>query len=84
MRPSAPVPTPPVPDGGAQPVQQKSKVPVLEKSFVDQLSAEEQAALNSKLQEAVEADKKVLCLFCSELPHFGMFSFWNIDMSPSI
>ncbi|XP_072994253.1 uncharacterized protein [Typha latifolia] len=42
-----------------QPVQQKSKIPVLEKHLVDQLSKEEQSSLNSKFQEAVDAEKKV-------------------------
>ncbi|KAF9611960.1 hypothetical protein IFM89_037180 [Coptis chinensis] len=39
--------------------QQKSRVPVLEKHLVNQLSNEEQSSLNSKLHEATEADKKV-------------------------
>lgn len=43
-----------------QPSQQKLKVPVLEKHLVDQLSEEEQDSLNSKFQEASQADKKVL------------------------
>lgn len=43
----------------SQPVQQKPKVPVLEKHLVDQLSSVEQNSLNSKFQEAVDADKKV-------------------------
>ncbi|KAF2312510.1 hypothetical protein GH714_034914 [Hevea brasiliensis] len=42
-----------------QPPQQKRKVPVLEKHLVDQLSQEEQDSLNSKFQEAAQADKKV-------------------------
>ncbi|KAL1091999.1 hypothetical protein V6Z11_D07G193900 [Gossypium hirsutum] len=51
----------PVPQTDAQPLptQQKSKVPVLEKNLVDQLSQEEQDALNSKFKEATEANKKV-------------------------
>ncbi|KAJ6353406.1 hypothetical protein OIU76_002427 [Salix suchowensis] len=42
-----------------QPTQQKPRVPVLEKHLVHQLSQEEQDALNSKFQEASQADKKV-------------------------
>ncbi|KAL1162411.1 hypothetical protein V6Z11_A07G198400 [Gossypium hirsutum] len=51
----------PVPQTDAQPLptQQKSKVPVLEKNLVDQLSQEEQDALNLKFKEATEANKKV-------------------------
>uniref|UniRef100_A0A7N0UHU6 Uncharacterized protein n=1 Tax=Kalanchoe fedtschenkoi TaxID=63787 RepID=A0A7N0UHU6_KALFE len=39
--------------------QQKSRVPILEKHLVDQLSKEEQDALNSKFGEATESEKKV-------------------------
>ncbi|CAL1400046.1 unnamed protein product [Linum trigynum] len=42
-----------------QPTQPKPKVPVLEKHLVDQLSQEEQDSLNSKFQEAYQADKQV-------------------------
>lgn len=52
-------------DGDAEPVQQKSKVPVLETHLVNQLSKEEQDALSSKLQDATDADKKVSSLPCS-------------------
>ncbi|XP_039004002.1 epidermal growth factor receptor substrate 15-like 1 [Hibiscus syriacus] len=38
---------------------QKSKVPVLEKNLVDQLSQEEQVSLNSRFKEATDANKKV-------------------------
>ncbi|XP_010940223.1 uncharacterized protein [Elaeis guineensis] len=51
--------TPSQTDVTAQPTEQKSRVPVLEKHLVDQLSNEEQSALNSKFQEATDADKKV-------------------------
>ncbi|KAF5207708.1 Calcium-binding ef hand family protein [Thalictrum thalictroides] len=44
---------------GTQPTQQKPRVPVLEKHLVNQLSNDEQSSLNSKFQEATEADKKV-------------------------
>ena len=62
---------PPLPhraDEGKQTNQQKSKVPVLEKHFVNQLSKEEQDMLNTKFQEAAAANKKVLFfLFVSSL-----------------
>jgi len=48
-----------LPDEDVQPAQQKSKVPVLEKHLTSQLSEEEQNSLNSKFQEATEANKKV-------------------------
>ncbi|KAL3838817.1 hypothetical protein ACJIZ3_023408 [Penstemon smallii] len=40
-------------------IQQKAKVPVLEKHLLDQLSTEEQDSLNKKFQEAKDAEKKV-------------------------
>lgn len=62
---------PPLPhraDEGKQTNQQKSKVPVLEKHFVNQLSKEEQDMLNTKFREAADANKKVLFfLFVSSL-----------------
>lgn len=59
-RPPRPGPVPiPQEDEAMQPRQQKPRVPVLEKHLVDQLSSEEQNSLNSKFQEATEADKKV-------------------------
>lgn len=42
-----------------RPPKKKSAVPVLEKQLVDQLSNEEQTALNAKLKEATDADTKV-------------------------
>ncbi|OMO83384.1 hypothetical protein COLO4_22557 [Corchorus olitorius] len=51
-----------------QPAQQKSKVPVLEKNFVDQLSQEEQDSLNSKFKEATEANKKALLFSLTSPP----------------
>ncbi|CAI9110472.1 OLC1v1010500C3 [Oldenlandia corymbosa var. corymbosa] len=58
-KPPRPVPVP-LPDDGMQPSrQQKPKVPVLEKHLLDQLSSEEQNSLNSKFQEASDAEKKV-------------------------
>ncbi|XP_042038142.1 epidermal growth factor receptor substrate 15-like 1 [Salvia splendens] len=55
-RPPRPVPVP-HPD---EPVQQKAKVPELEKHLLDQLSSEEQNALNKKFEEAKDAEKKVV------------------------
>ncbi|KAF4363910.1 hypothetical protein G4B88_004210 [Cannabis sativa] len=58
-------PRPPVPvalpkaDEEPPVTQPKSRVPELDKHFVDQLSTEEQNSLNSKFKEATEADKKV-------------------------
>lgn len=49
-------------DNTIEAVQPKSRVPVLEKYLVDQLSKEEQSALNTKFQEASDADKKVYLL----------------------
>ncbi|XP_022879738.1 epidermal growth factor receptor substrate 15-like 1 isoform X2 [Olea europaea var. sylvestris] len=46
-------------DDNMQPSQQKPKVPVLEKHLVDQLSSEEQDSLNTKFQDAKDAEKKV-------------------------
>lgn len=46
-------------DEDVQPKQRKPTVPTLEKHLVDQLSNEERNSLNSKFQEATEADKKV-------------------------
>ncbi|KAJ4837929.1 hypothetical protein Tsubulata_022521 [Turnera subulata] len=62
--PTAPAARPPRPPPAShadekQPTQQKPKVPVLEKHMLDQLSQEEQDSLNSKFQEASQADKKV-------------------------
>ncbi|XP_042016866.1 intersectin-2-like isoform X2 [Salvia splendens] len=42
-----------------EPNQQKAKVPELEKHLLDQLSTEEQNALNKKSEEAKDAEKKV-------------------------
>ncbi|KAF7810724.1 epidermal growth factor receptor substrate 15-like 1 [Senna tora] len=44
---------------GPQNKQQKSRVPVLEKHLISQLSSDEQNSINSKFQDATEADKKV-------------------------
>ncbi|OVA00637.1 EPS15 homology (EH) [Macleaya cordata] len=59
VRPQVQVPPHPQGDRGVPPNQQKSRVPVLEKHLVNQLSKEEQNSLNSKFEEATEADKKV-------------------------
>ena len=52
----------PKPDEGPQDKQQKSKVPVLEKHLISQLSSDEQNSINLKFQEATEADKKAFIL----------------------
>lgn len=65
-RPPRPVPVP-ITEANEQQqhLPKQRKVPVLEKHLVDQLSTEEQKSLNSKFQEATEADKKVkTCNFC--------------------
>ncbi|XP_047314899.1 epidermal growth factor receptor substrate 15-like 1 isoform X2 [Impatiens glandulifera] len=49
----------PLADESKPPSPQKSKVPVLEKNLVHQLSEGEQNSLNSKFQDATEANKKV-------------------------
>ncbi|WMV14556.1 hypothetical protein MTR67_007941 [Solanum verrucosum] len=58
-RPPRPVPIP-QPDEAVLPSKQKPKVPVLEKHLIDQLSTEEQDSLNTKFQEATDAEKKVM------------------------
>ena len=58
--PRAPLPS--LPEEPVQPQQQKARVPVLEKHLVSQLSEEEQKTINSKFQEATDADKKVFSL----------------------
>lgn len=55
--PRAPLPS--LPEEPVQPQQQKARVPVVEKHLVDQLSEDEQKAINSRFQEATDADKKV-------------------------
>lgn len=57
-RPPRPVPIPQL-DEAVQPSKEKPKVPVLEKHLIDQLSTEEQDSLNTKFQEATDAEKKV-------------------------
>ncbi|XXG39203.1 hypothetical protein AAC387_Pa01g0224 [Persea americana] len=59
LRLPAQVPITPHTDGAHQFMQQKSRMPVMEKRLVNQLSTEEQSALNSKFQEATDGDKKV-------------------------
>lgn len=67
-------------DGDAEPVQQKSKVPVLEAHLANQLSKEEQDALNSKLQDATDADKKVQELEKEILDAKEKFEFYRAKM----
>ncbi|XP_010270492.1 PREDICTED: epidermal growth factor receptor substrate 15-like [Nelumbo nucifera] len=59
VRPAVRVPVPPQADDMVQPNRRKPRVPELEKHLVNQLSKEEQSSLNSKFQEATEANKKV-------------------------
>ena len=48
--------------------QQKSRAPILEMNFVNQLSADDQLTLQTKHQEAVDAEKKVIInSFCMRL-----------------
>ncbi|CAL9161648.1 actin cytoskeleton-regulatory complex protein PAN1 [Musa acuminata AAA Group] len=58
VKPQIPKPIPSQTDDTIQSVK-KSKVPVLEKHLVDQLSKDERSTLHSKFQEASDADKKV-------------------------
>ncbi|TKY57555.1 actin cytoskeleton-regulatory complex protein PAN1 [Spatholobus suberectus] len=46
-------------EGPQNKLLQKSRIPVLEKHLINQLSSDEQNSINSKFQEATEADKKV-------------------------
>lgn len=55
--PRAPLPS--LPEEPLLPQQQMAKVPVLEKHLVDQLSEDEQKSINTRFQEASDADKKV-------------------------
>lgn len=57
-RPPRPAAIPPS-DEGPQNKQHKPKIPVLEKHLINQLSSDEQNSINSKYEEATEADKKV-------------------------
>jgi len=68
--PRAPLPS--LPEEPVQPQQQKARVPVLEEQLVSQLSEEEQKAINSKFQEATDADKRVFSLvnYCYCYFHF--------------
>jgi len=61
-RPPRPAAVPPS-DEGTQNKQQKSKIPVLEKHLINQLSSDEQNSINSRFQEATEADKKVTTVY---------------------
>lgn len=70
--PRAPLPT--LPEEPVQPQQQKTRVPVVEKHLVDQLSEEERKAINSRFQEATDADKKVL-LFSFQEYNYCYFHF---------
>eukprot|EP00258_Populus_trichocarpa_P004443 XP_002306434.3 uncharacterized calcium-binding protein C800.10c isoform X2 [Populus trichocarpa] len=67
-----------------QPTQQKHKVPVLEKHLVHQLSQEEQDTLNSKFQEASQADKKVEELEKEILDSRQKIEFYRVKMQELI
>ncbi|CAK9137036.1 unnamed protein product [Ilex paraguariensis] len=82
-RPPRPVPVPQV-DEATQPSQQKPRVPVLEKHLVDQLSTEEQNSLNSKFQEATEAEKKVAELEKDILDAKEKINFFHTKMQELI
>ncbi|XP_042492898.1 actin cytoskeleton-regulatory complex protein PAN1-like [Macadamia integrifolia] len=80
VRPPVQVPVSPKADRVMQPNQQKSRVPVLEKHLVNQLSKEEQDSLNSKFQEATEVDKKVEELEKEILDYKGKTEFYRNKM----
>ncbi|KAK4711624.1 hypothetical protein R3W88_006137 [Solanum pinnatisectum] len=82
-RPPRPVPIP-QPNEAVQPGQQKPKVPALEKHLVDQLSQEEQDALNSKFQEATDAEKKVMELEKEILEAKEKIQFYHAKMQEII
>ncbi|KAI3905929.1 hypothetical protein MKW92_041327 [Papaver armeniacum] len=74
-------PTQPQTDRGLQhPNQQKSRVPVLEKHLVNQLSNEEQNSLNLKFEQATEADKKVTKLEKEILDSKEKIEFYHTKM----
>ncbi|MCD9644789.1 hypothetical protein HAX54_033224 [Datura stramonium] len=78
-RPPRPVPIP-QPDEAVQPSKQKPKVPVLEKHLIDQLSTEEQDSLNTKFQEATDAEKKVMELEKEILDAKEKIQFYHAKM----
>ncbi|XP_016457705.2 uncharacterized protein LOC107781505 [Nicotiana tabacum] len=82
-KPPRPVPIP-QPDEAVQPSKQKPKVPVLEKHLVDQLSTEEQDSLNSKFQEATDAEKKVMDLEKEILDAKEKIQFYHAKMQELI
>lgn len=73
LRPPLPPTASPVEDE-PQTHKPKSKVPVLEKNLVSQLSTEEQNSLNTKFQEAADAEKKAPYL----LPSNALFLFYPL------
>ncbi|RDX85574.1 hypothetical protein CR513_33220, partial [Mucuna pruriens] len=64
-------------DEGPQNKPQKSRIPVLEKHLINQLSSDEQNSINSKFQEATEADKKVPIIYLFILHHFYCYTFYR-------
>lgn len=79
-RPPRPVPVP-QPD---EPIQQKAKVPELEKDLLDQLSTEEQDALNKKFEDAKDAEQKVAELEKDILEAKQKFQFYHAKMQELI
>ncbi|XP_059280826.1 actin cytoskeleton-regulatory complex protein PAN1-like isoform X2 [Lycium ferocissimum] len=82
-KPPRPVPIP-QPDEDVQPSKQKPKVPVLEKHLIDQLSTEEQGSLNTKFQEATDAEKKVMELEKDILDAKEKIQFYHAKMQEII
>ncbi|KAL3525165.1 hypothetical protein ACH5RR_013537 [Cinchona calisaya] len=82
-KPPRPVPVPQTEDS-MHPNRRKPKVPVLEKNLLDQLSTEEQNLLNSKFQEASDAEKKVAELEKDILDAREKIQFYHAKMQELI
>ncbi|KAJ8544750.1 hypothetical protein K7X08_017333 [Anisodus acutangulus] len=82
-KPPRPVPIPQL-DEAVQPTKQKPKVPELEKHLIDQLSTEEQDSLNTKFQEATDAEKKVMELEKEILGAKEKIQFYHAKMQEII
>ncbi|XP_028768099.1 actin cytoskeleton-regulatory complex protein PAN1 isoform X2 [Neltuma alba] len=78
-RPPRPVSVPQA-DEGPENKQQKRRVPLLEKHLISQLSSDEQSSINSKFEEATEADKKVEELEKEILDSREKIDFYNAKM----
>ncbi|KAI5082776.1 hypothetical protein GOP47_0002519 [Adiantum capillus-veneris] len=70
----------PVQPAPAQPPQQKSKAPALEMDLVNQLPADDQLTLQTKHQEAVDAEKKVIELERQILDSKERMDFYRLKM----